>query len=324
MMTDPASEQPTPSDAAAIVLAVFGEPPAELCRFPTGLCHFVFDVVTRSGRRVVVRIGERRNLCYLQGAVYWSTMLRPLGVPLPALLDTDLDARHSPFPSIILERLPGTDLGGAYPHMSAPQKRSIATRVVETQRFVATLPEGTGFGFASTYDTIPFKTWSQVVAASLDRSARWIADAGVVSATIIDRVRAAGREFESYFAAVRPTPFLDDTTTKNVIIDDGRLSGIVDVDHVCFGDPLFTPALTQMSLLASAYATDYIDYWCDALAMTPEQRLVMTFYTAVFCVNFLAEFGQAFNSERPMPVDPNEVTKLLGILDRLLASLAAG
>ena len=42
--------------------------------------------------------------------------------------------------------------------------------------------------------------------------------------------------------AVPPLPFLDDLTTKNVLVDGGRLSGVVDVDVVCFGDPLATPA----------------------------------------------------------------------------------
>lgn len=46
--------------------------------------------------------------------------------------------------------------------------------------------------------------------------------------------------FDSYTSEVKPTPFLDDTTTKNVIINDGKLSGIVDVDYVNFGDHLLT------------------------------------------------------------------------------------
>jgi len=39
--------------------------------------------------------------------------------------------------------------------------------------------------------------------------------------------------------AVPAICFLDDLTTKNVIVQDGVLQGVVDFDHVCYGDPLF-------------------------------------------------------------------------------------
>lgn len=91
--------------------------------------------------------------------------------------------------------------------------------------------------------------------------------------------------------------FLDDTTTKNVLIDQGQLSGIVDVDTVCFGDPLLTPALTQMALLKSAFDTDYISFWAEALLLNLGGRRHLALYTAIFCVIFLSELGQQFNKE---------------------------
>ena len=114
-------------------------------------------------------------------------------------------------------------------------------------------------------------------------------------------------------------PFLDDTTTKNVLISGGRLSGIVDVDVVCFGDRLFTPALTRMALLSRGYATDYIRYWCDELDLSGEQERILTLYTAHFCVGFLAELGQRFNKEAAETVEDGMVERLLAILNRLLA-----
>jgi hypothetical protein len=107
-----------------------------------------------------------------------------------------------------------------------------------------------------------------------------------------------------------------------VIIHNGRLSGIVDVDEICFGDPLTTPALTQMSLLASGYPTDYVDFWCDALELDHAQRRAVVFYTALFCVCFLGEVGQAFNANGSATVDLQKVARLNAILDDLLASPA--
>jgi hypothetical protein len=48
------------------------------------------------------------------------------------------------------------------------------------------------------------------------------------------------------FDRIAPTPFLHDTTTKNVIVtSEGHFSGIVDVDDLCLGDPRYPAALTQ-------------------------------------------------------------------------------
>ena len=66
---------------------------------------------------------------------------------------------------------------------------------------------------------------------------------------------------QAYFSAVRPTAFLGDITTKNVLVHEGKLSGIVDVDEICYGDPLFVVGLTHMALLAMGADTDYTTGW---------------------------------------------------------------
>jgi aminoglycoside phosphotransferase len=313
--------QPTEQHAREIVRQALGEEPISTCRFPTGLCHHVYDVVTASKRKVVVRIAQPSNHAYLEGAVYWSSLLRPKGVRLPEIIHYCLDDARTRFPYMILERLDGTDLGCVYPNLSRREKAAIVADVVNAQRIVAALPEGDRFGHAAAYDTIPYNTWSAMIEASLARSESWISAAGVVDPAIAERVRSAANSFAHYFESVRPIPFLDDTTTKNVIVHDGRFSGIVDVDEVCFGDALLTPALTQMSLLSSGYSTDYVDLWSDALNLDDQRRSVLRFYTAMFCVCFLGELGQRFNSPRPKEVDHQVVMQLTRILDDLLASL---
>ena len=54
---------------------------------------------------------------------------------------------------------------------------------------------------------------------------------GAVDFAHVERVRRRMPQFAKYFFAVEPIAFLDDTTTRNVIVHDGDLSGIVDVDE---------------------------------------------------------------------------------------------
>ncbi len=154
--------------------------------------------------------------------------------------------------------------------------------------------------------------------SSLDRSLSCITSVGVFDPAWVQRVRAKVTPWDSYFVGIQPVPFLDDTTTKNVLVHEGHLSGIVDVDEVCFGDPIFTIALTQMALLSSKHDVDYIDMWCDLVELSAEQRRVLNLYTAIFCVDFMGEIGQRFNRTTPLPADPARIQHLENTLTDLL------
>ena len=310
---------PNEQHVAQIVQRVRDESVLTVDRFTTGSRHFVYDVVTESRQNFVVRIAKPENKASLLGAMYWYNLLKPKGVQLPNVLYADIEAVTAPFPYLIIERLAGTDLGVAYPQLSKDEKKTLAGEMARIQKIAGTLPLGKGFGFVGSYESSCFqRTWVDVLHNSLDRSRKRIQAIGAVDARHVDRVAAEIGKYEGYFSQVKPKCFLDDITTKNVIVHDGKLSGIVDVDFVCFGDNLFTIALTRMSLLNTGFDLDYIDYWCDASDLREEQREVLQFYTALFCVDFMGEIGQAFNKEKPPLVKAEDIQRLGGILDALL------
>lgn len=311
---------PTSEDAIRIVQKSLGVGVSAILRFPTGLSHHVYDVVTDDGRRIVVRMAGSEARAALAGGVYWHDRLRAVGVPLPALLHAHL-GQDGDVPVMLLERLPGRDLGHEYDQLTPAQRRAIAREIAAIQSKVATLPPARGFGFARSYDDPSLHaSWLDVVLAELERSRQRIAAIGVVDIGHVDHVGERVASIAPYLRAVEPRAFLDDTTTKNVLVHDGALSGIVDTDYVCFGDPLFTVALTRMALLAHRHATDYITYWCERLYLTEMQRLALDTYTAVFCVTFLGEIGQQFNQDEAPPVDPAYQRHLEAMLRDILAS----
>lgn len=306
---------PDESSAREIARSVLGEPVRSLARFPTGLQHWVYDVVLDSGRAVVLRIASPANRAALAGAVYWHARLRPLRVPVAALLHTDLDAA---LPFLVLERLPGTDLGHVYGDLSATERANLASTIAELQNRTARLPEARGFGYALDYDASLARDWRGVLGGSLRRGRSWIARGGGVDIGWADRVEARLARCGDLFEDIRPRAFLHDVTTKNVIIHEGALTGIVDVDSMAFGDPLWTVALTRMSLLASGQPTDYIEAWCDAMDTASVSLERLDLYTALHGLNFLGELGQAFNRDASVPADPDQRARLEQTLTSLL------
>jgi Ser/Thr protein kinase RdoA (MazF antagonist) len=101
-----------------------------LARFRTGNQHFVYDVKFEDGRQAVIRLSRPEEQEAMAGALRWNRVLRPLAVRLPEILFFDLEAE---FPFLILERLPGEDLGGVIDYLSEPELRKIATEQRPTE-----------------------------------------------------------------------------------------------------------------------------------------------------------------------------------------------
>lgn len=78
-------------------------------------------------------------------------------------------------------------------------------------------------------------------------------------------VKKLQQEIKEYLDAVRPTPYLDDISTKNLLIYEGKVSGIIDIDWVGLGDMLTFAALTKVALLNMNLDTRYVDYLLDEI-----------------------------------------------------------
>jgi Ser/Thr protein kinase RdoA (MazF antagonist) len=276
-------------------------PVVSLRRFPTGNQHYVFDASLEDGTLAVVRMALAEERPAMAGAVHWNGVLRPLRIRLPEIFFSDLE---SEFPFLILERLPGEDLGLVVDRLGEEEKRSIAAEVIAMQRVAALLPSAGRFGYAVSPEQAPHATWADCLRASLARSRGRIRTAGLVSTHWADQVSRLLEKMAPQWAAIPARAFLHDLTTKNVIVSEGRLSGIVDVDDLCWGDPLFQIALTKMALLSQGSRPTYIDYLLDSFG--PHSANHLDFYTALCCLDFLSELGEPFNGN---PLDSSAARK---------------
>ena len=270
--------------------------PAAVQRFTTGARHHVFEIRFKDRPPVVIRIGHPSARAEMTGAVYLSGLLRPRGVPLPAILAEDAQAKR---PWLVLERLPGTDLAAVISALSDGQLDRIAARVAQAQAIAAQTGTAGRYGYAVRPEQAPHSAWSHVIDAHLARSGRRIASARLFDAGLVDRVQHELTVARDSLDRVAPTPFLHDTTTRNVIVTpDGGFSGIVDVDDLCFGDPRYPAALTLAVLMAQDGPIGYVTAWLRHAGQTDDR--VFRFYVSVFLLDLMSEHGQTFNgNEHP-------------------------
>ena len=292
----------------AVVMDFAREPVRSIVRFPQGLHHHVYDVTCDGGRTLVVRLTDPDEARYFEAARRWNDLLAPLGVPLPRILAAGVRERH---PFMVLERLPGRDISEVYETLGVDQKRELAAAMAGVQDRVGRLPDGSGYGDALSYEG-PFSgaSWAGAIDGSIARSRARIGRESSPPAGLVELVEAGAAALAPYFAAVRPRPYLDDVTTKNVIVDHGRLSGIVDVDWLCFGDRLTTVGLTRASALGAGWNPDYAGFLLDAFDPDAAERRAARFYTALYCLDLISETGLRFNKDAPPPVDARRLERL--------------
>ncbi|MBJ7609024.1 MAG: aminoglycoside phosphotransferase family protein [Candidatus Dormibacteraeota bacterium] len=237
---------------------------------------------------VIVRINT-------QPARFASTVknlevLRELGILVPKVLAEDLSCSHHPFAYMILRAIPGTDLRFALPTMSNQEQRLVAAQVMDFERRVCKLPEGQGYGYAGVGETPPHRSWREAIAFGAF-SQGYAPDA--VDAELMERAMEAVEHLAPYLDSIRPTCFLDDLTTKNVIVDHGALCGVVDFDVVCYGDPLFQIGLTQTAVgfdLPDS-CMSYVEHLCTAADVTQDQRRVIHLYAGLCGIDFLSRMA---------------------------------
>jgi len=287
----PMRRTPDAALAAAIASGVTGCTPVAVRRFTTGARHYVFDLQFADRRPAVVRIGEPSARAEMAGAVYLSGLLRPGGVPLPAILAENIDAE---FPWLLLERFPGMDLGSVILNLSEEKLDAIASQVAHAQAITARTKSAGRYGYAARAEQAPHGTWSQVLLANLARSRRRIGSAGLFDIGLVDAIEHEVAARRGELDKIEATPFLHDTTTKNVIVTpEGAFSGIVDVDDLCFGDPRYPAALTLAALMAYGGPMSYVFAWLRHAGQTDDR--LFRLYTSVLLLDLMAEHGHIFN-----------------------------
>lgn len=277
--------------AGNLAAAAIGSRPVEVRRFGTGLHHYVFEACFENRAPVVVRIAGQESRSALVGAFSLLHRLWAIGVPLPRII---AEALGHPLPHLVLERLPGTDLGNVVRSLSDSRLEAIAMAVARAQRITANTGSAGRYGYAVDPADAPRERWSLVLQDNLARSRKRIAAAGLFDLDAVDAVAALVSSARAELDSLPPVPFLHDTTTKNVIVTpEGRFSGIVDVDDLCFGDPRYVVALTLAALTGSGGPTHYVDAWIHSANFRDDR--IFRIYVALFIVDFMSEHGQSFN-----------------------------
>ncbi len=295
--------------ARIIIENHFGKNVTAIKQFPTGLSHSVFDVITEDNCPYVVRIARPERNAELERGLYWQEKLEDLDIPLPQIYHAGKVDNHA---YAIYERLPGSDLENIYPTLSIQQKRDVAFQVAKIQQKVHLLRK-------RHFETI--SPWVDVINSIVSRSEQEILAKDEKDNPYIDYTQYQIQAYQHYFSTVKPVAFLYDLNVRNVIVDEGVVTGIIDVDSMWYGDPLLAIGRSKTILMTMREDTEFISAWCNYLNLSEHQLNVVNFYTLLYSVRFMGTLGQKLNGNYSLQTDPKISGLLEKIADEMLENL---
>lgn len=284
-----------------ICLACFGEKASAIERCMVGQGNYVY-IVECGGDKYVVRCSEESNA--YDNTVYWLRRLSSIEIPVPKVIGKGKYARYE---YLVLSYIEGKDIGLVYQSLRDEDKRSIAKEVVHIQNRVSTL---------KLEDVKSDWSWFAFINFMLERAAKRIVQNGYFDVEKAERLEECMGQLEAYFTSIRSLPYLDDISSKNLLIQNGRISGIIDIDWIGMGDKLTFAALTYMALLDLQYDADYVEYVLEEMQAGDVERKAFIFYTLMYCVDFMGERGMQFMG-KTIEVNEQIINRLNGIYDKL-------
>ena len=272
---------------------------AERCA--VGIGNQVY-IVECNNVKYILRLSTDDN-AYLD-TIHWLNKLSSLNIPVPQVLHYGKSDGYS---YLILNYIEGKDIGLVYPNLSNPQKRKIAKDVIGIQRKVSLMQLD---NLDSTW------SWYDFLNEILSRADLRITQNGYFDSRKVKQLKNQICLLDDYFSEIKPITYLDDISTKNLLIHDGQISGIIDIDWIGVGDSLTFIALTYIALLNMDYDTDYVDYLLEEKACNATEQKAFIFYCLMYCVDFMGERGMQFG-DKTVDVSSEIVDKLNRIYDDL-------
>lgn len=222
----------------------------------------------------------------------------------------------------LMTHVPGDDLAIAWEGMSHPQAMALAATAARTVALSTALfpdagpREGWGRhavgGTAMTFEG----PWLVFLHEWLD----WVAQRGEANETILpEQTQALARAFDANpgWPAVARETFIWDVAERNVMVKDGRWSGLVDQDSLMTGDRFVAPALARVALtkIGCPWADDYADCWMDAWQASAVARANERLYAGLYAMQIACKVGRELPDGRKEPPVP------AGFLDHFLSRL---
>jgi aminoglycoside phosphotransferase (APT) family kinase protein len=295
----------------------FGEVPTAVSRMTTGNANEVY-LANLPSRPVIIRLNV--DPAALLGSEKYIPLFRSKGIQVPDILASDYSKTFVPFAYQIQSKLEGKDLGDVIASLSHDELKGVAKEIASITKKLSDIPPINGkYGWFGADEKNVYDSWWDLLQPRkiIERNQ----ETGVVGEKYIEAIHRVLNKYRSYFDTVPPIFYYDDMSSKNVLVHEGKFSGIVDLDTIAQGDPLEGIGRIEASWFGTEYGVTYTNAVEDALDLNDQQREMVTVYGLLNRVYWLSENGIQFNQNTSSEVDWEKAEQDKVVIDDILSKM---
>lgn len=283
-----------------IIQKHFDTSPKSIIRMTTGICNEVYKV-TLKDKEVIVRLSPENK--FLMGSYINIPRFKKLGIHVPTILAEDYSKMFVPYSYQIQTIIEGQDLGEVIETLTDPHLKELAKEVASIFKKVRTLPASEKFGVVWGGENEFSDTWTERMRLWIEESKERGRKTGVMDEALFALAESLYSEYEGYFDSVKPVTYYGDICSKNLMIEKGVFSGLVDLDGLTQGDPLESVGRIKTSWHGTRHGELYTKTVMDELGLNEEQRKMVIVYALLNRIAWACENGIQFNQNTKPTVD---------------------
>lgn len=297
----------------------FKQTPKFIKRIAVGISNEVYEVGLQE-KEVIARLCSYDR--YLMGSHDHIPKFKALNITVPDILFEDYSKKVIALSYQIQSKIPGNDLGEVITTLSDNQLRNLAQEIAVVFNKVKTIPSSHLFGVIwGGGDNEVSNTWTERMQIWIEESLQRGKSTGVMDVEIEAIAINLYSSYESYFSSLTPTTYYGDICSKNVMIDNGYFSGLVDLDGLTQGDPLEAVGRINLSWYGTHHGKIYTDAVMNELHLSLDQRKLVIMYSLLNKISWTCENGIQFNLNTTAEVDEEKAKKDKAIIRRLHSEL---
>jgi aminoglycoside phosphotransferase (APT) family kinase protein len=300
-----------------IVLHHFGKEPEKIEKMDVGLDNEVYSIQVGSNE-YILRLNSRDSL---KGSSKFIPLFKSKGIKVPDIIAEDYSKKVVPYNWQIMTKIKGRDLGRIISSLTEEQLRDIAKEIAMIAKKLLTIPTNGKFGYVGVTEEKLKPSLNEVVQEMLDDIKERNEKTGVVKDEYIQIFEKLLKEYESYFRQAPSQFYFDDMNYKNVMIQNGKFNGLVDLDGVSYGD--FLEGIGR--IMANWYGTKHGDFYTkevmDNLGLNKDQRKIVTMWALLNRIYWQSEIGIQFNANTSTKIDSKLVDEGNARIDNLIMAL---
>lgn len=299
-----------------IVKKFFWLGPNNIERMSMGICNEVYSVGTENGDFIV-------RLSFFSDFLKWSQkhipLLKNLGISVPNIILEDYSKSQFPYMFQILNKMEWRDLDYIISTLSDKEIDMISTEISNIFDKIKTIKTNNKFWLVCWGRNQFNETWTEWINLwindIIERGKKtWLMNSSLNS--ILLELFFANK---NYFDQVTSTTYLPDINAKNVLIQDGKFIGIIDLDCLMQWDILEWIGRIKASWPWTIYWEQYSTKIMNKQWLNKRDIKIVTLYALFNRISRTFENGIQYNQNTTAIVDHERYKKDLEMIWLLLA-----